>query len=578
VRDKNFTLGEMDMRPIVTFALTFLAAIAAFQPLSVHAQTSTSSQVVSGQVVSGQVVPAAITLTSLTGSFHDTRVGRPISGRIDAKGEAGTPLSFTVSIAPTHGRVTLAGAGQDGWTYRPNRGFVGPDRFEITVSQGTKTSKTKVVVLTNIAPTNRTYYVEAGRGSDTNRGTRESQPLATIQAAADRAGPGDTILIKNGTYLEANDEAVAHIRRSGAPGAPITFKAFPGHKPVLSVTRSWNHVLITGSYIRVEGLTVRGNADKIDIAQSNAVYERFLDPAKRTWGPETSFVNTNGIFVRPENSTAPAFEQFTPRHIEIIGNHVSHVPGGGIATDMADYIIIANNVVHDNAYRSVFANSGISIFHPQDTDGNYTDYKNIIKNNVAYRNRVEVKWWVLKRLSDGNGIIVDDTDNSQIKGIPYKGRSLIANNIAFENGGAGVQSYSSQNVDVFYNTLYRNTLTPELNWGQIVMRVTKNGRVMNNIVVTEPGERPNEADRTTNVVYDYNLYFGTEIPPVMGPNDIIADPKFVDVSNADKLGLRLAPGSPAANSGTPIAGIDRDLTGGPRVLGTGPDRGAFEGP
>jgi hypothetical protein len=518
------------------------------------------------------------TLMPLTGSFHDTRINQPISGRIGVQGATNAPLTFSISILPQNGRAILANSNQDGWIYTPRRGFVGADRFEVSVTDGSTTSKTKIVVLTNVAPTNRTYYVEAARGSDTNRGVIESLPFATIQAAANVANPGDTILIKNGVYREANNEAVAHIRRSGAPGAPITFKAFPGHTPILMATRSWNHVLITGSYIRVEGLTIRGNADKIDIAQSQAVYERFLKPETRTWGPETSFVNTNGIFVRPENSRAPAFEQITPRHIEIIGNNVSHVPGGGIATDMADYITIAYNVVHDNAYRSIFANSGISIFHPQDTDGNYTAYKNIIRNNLAYRNRVEVKWWVLKRLSDGNGIIVDDTDNSQIKGIPYKGRSLIANNVAFENGGAGIQSYSSQNVDVFYNTLSRNTRTPELDWGQIVMRTTKNGRVMNNIVVAEEGEKLNEADRTQNVIYDFNLYFGTAIPPVMGPNDIIADPKFVDVGTAGKRDFRLAPGSPASNTGTAIEGIDRDLSGGPRVLGRGPDRGALEGP
>jgi hypothetical protein len=538
------------------------------------ASIGAKAQVPSSPVLANQTNPP----TSLSGSFHDTVTGRPVSGRIDATAGSGQPMAFAVSIQPRNGKVNIADPSQDGWTYRPNGNVIGPDRFEITVTEGTKTSKTKIVVLNNIAPTNRTFYVEAGRGSDENRGTLETMPLATIQAAANRAGPGDTILIKNGVYREVSNEAVVHIRRSGSPGAPITFKAFPGHTPILMATRSWNHVLITGSYIRIEGLTIRGNADKIDMAQSEAVYERFLKPETRTWGPETSLVNTNGIFVRPENSRAPAFEQFTPRHIEIIGNNVSHVPGGGIATDMADYITIAYNVVHNNAYRSIFANSGISIFHPQDTDGNYTDYKNIIRNNLAYRNRVEVKWFQYKRLSDGNGIIVDDTDNSQIRGIPYKGRSLIANNVAFENGGAGIQSFSSQNVDVFYNTLYRNTLTPELDWGQIVMRTTKNGRVMNNIIVADPGEKINESDRTTNVVYDYNLYFGTNVAPVMGPNDIIADPKFVDVSTSGKRDFRLSAGSPASNTGTPIPSIDRDLIGGPRVVGAGPDRGAFEGP
>ena len=58
-------------------------------------------------------------------------------------------------------------------------------------------------------------------------------------------------------------------------------------------------MLITASHIRVEGLEISGNARNIDIAESQKLYERFLKPEKRTWEPETSFVNTNGIFVRP---------------------------------------------------------------------------------------------------------------------------------------------------------------------------------------------------------------------------------------------------------------------------------------
>jgi Bacterial Ig domain/Right handed beta helix region len=559
----------MNLRQKTHVMLAMVAVFFVLFPTLSFAQGASASQTAASASSQG--------LSSLTGSFHDTRVNQAVSGRIDAQG-ATTPLTFSVSIAPQNGRVVLSNPNQDGWTYTPARGFVGADRFQISVTDGSQTTKTKVVVVTNVAPTNRTYYVDAARGSDNNRGVLENLPFATIQAAANVAGPGDTILIKSGIYRETNNEAVVHIRRSGAPGAPITFKPFPGNTPILMATRSWNHILITGSYIRIEGLTIRGNADKIDIAQSQQVYERFLKPETRTWGPETSLVNTNGIFVRPENSRAPAFEQFTPRHIEIIGNNVSHVPGGGIATDMADYVTIAYNVVHDNAYRSIFANSGVSIFHPQDTDGNYTAYKNIIRNNIVYRNRVEVKWFQYQRLSDGNGIIVDDTDNSQIRGIPYKGRSLVANNVAFENGGAGIQAFSSQNIDVFYNTLYRNTQTPELDWGQIVMRTTKNGRVMNNIVVAEAGEKINEADRTQNVVYDYNLYFGTAVPPVMGANDVIADPKFIDVNSTGKRDFRLGVGSPASNTGTVIQSIDRDLSGGPRIVGSGPDRGAIEGP
>ena len=44
-------------------------------------------------------------------------------------------------------------------------------------------------------------------------------------------------------------------------------------------------------------------------------------------------------------------------------------------------------------------------------------------------------------VTDGNGIIIDDGRNSQAfvgtPGVSYKGATLVSNNLAFNNGGAG---------------------------------------------------------------------------------------------------------------------------------------------
>ena len=55
-------------------------------------------------------------------------------------------------------------------------------------------------------------------------------PFRTIQHAYDKAGPGDIIVLRGGTYREA----VSLSNKSGKEGAPITLKAYPGEKPVLS--------------------------------------------------------------------------------------------------------------------------------------------------------------------------------------------------------------------------------------------------------------------------------------------------------------------------------------------------------
>lgn len=60
------------------------------------------------------------------------------------------------------------------------------------------------------------------KANNTNSGT-EDWPLRTIQAAADRALPGDTILIHAGIYRE---EVIPP--RGGEEGRPITYQAAPG--------------------------------------------------------------------------------------------------------------------------------------------------------------------------------------------------------------------------------------------------------------------------------------------------------------------------------------------------------------
>jgi len=71
----------------------------------------------------------------------------------------------------------------------------------------------------------------APTGSDDAAGTRDA-PLASIQKAVDRAGPGDTVVVRGGTYRQAT-----RLTRSGREGAPIRLRAMPGETVILSGTR-----------------------------------------------------------------------------------------------------------------------------------------------------------------------------------------------------------------------------------------------------------------------------------------------------------------------------------------------------
>ena len=74
------------------------------------------------------------------------------------------------------------------------------------------------------------YTVDPAHKSaaDANPGTPD-KPLASISAAAKLAQPGDTVLIQGGVYRES-----LSVPRSGEPGKPITYKAAPDQRVVLT--------------------------------------------------------------------------------------------------------------------------------------------------------------------------------------------------------------------------------------------------------------------------------------------------------------------------------------------------------
>src|SRR5215208_6213927 len=72
-----------------------------------------------------------------------------------------------------------------------------------------------------------TFYVSTG-GSDSNAGSL-AKPFRSIQRAANAAGPGDTVLVRGGTYRET-----VRPLRSGTSGSPIKFQAYDGERVTVS--------------------------------------------------------------------------------------------------------------------------------------------------------------------------------------------------------------------------------------------------------------------------------------------------------------------------------------------------------
>jgi hypothetical protein len=407
-----------------------------------------------------------------------------------------------------------------------------------------------------------TWYV-SGTGSDENAGTKITAPFATLQHAANLTAPGDTVMVLNGTYgVPCTQCDVLDINTSGTADAPITYRAYPGQSPVINFKNGWTGISINANYIVISGFNVGGGRAMVTLAYAQA----------NATNLSNYLTSANGIVVGCGSGQ-------TFSHVVIQNNVVHDAPGAGIATCYADYITIAHNSSYMNAYWSPYANSGISIWEMRDTDSN-TGYKNFVLDNVSYENREYIPFYEAGTITDGNGIIVDDNKNTQSNNVAYGGRTLVANNIAYLNGGSGIHTYASAHVDIVFNTTYENNRTPNLNEGNIFANSGTDVNILNNILYAAPDfTYYSTYNNASNVVYDYNILYSTtpvksEKSVAPGPHDIVADPKL---TAAASYNFALKSGSPAIGSASSTDAPATDYVGNPRPTpGGGFDRGALQ--
>lgn len=420
------------------------------------------------------------------------------------------------------------------------------------------------------------YYVSALTGSDSNVGLNETTPFLNIQTAANLTLPGDTVFIMEGTYSEAKIHYIIHntvlyVSKSGSENKYITYINYPGHHPVISGSNCrWACVEIRANYIRFEGMELEGPNQDITYEEAMDMYEYYIEnPENRDWNL-LGTMNTGGITLGTDASSSPF------HHIEVRNCIIHDFQGGGIGGSEFDYVLIENNKVYNNSWYGMYATSGISLLGSVDTDTITTEYKIIVRGNICFNNKTLIPWAGRGYLSDGNGIIIDsnknlDNDNAG----PYNGRTLVENNVSYNNGGSGIHAYNSNRVDIINNTAYNNGTV--VAYAEIFGQNGNDIHVYNNIMYARKGGACNSNDDGTT--YDYNIYYNGPVS-LKGPNDLIADPKFVKLAKDETADLSLRNTSPAINSGAYENNkySHSDISGIERPVGSFPDRGAYESP
>ena len=222
------------------------------------------------------------------------------------------------------------------------------------------TSLFLLVQIAAILATN--YYVDAINGNDLFAGSL-SMPKKTLQGVAnlDLVG-GDIVLVRAGTYTNSGGGAALSIGKSGNAAAPIVFKNYQDEKPIIQFD-AWNGIeIINGaSYIEINGFEIQGFKGAVDlrtVARAEMQYGTYATCANLSIA---ALYNGNGIVVNDKSRTTLIDNS---HHIKIVNCKVHDCGGGGIAISGADYVTIENNETYRNAWYSVYANSGISVYQP----------------------------------------------------------------------------------------------------------------------------------------------------------------------------------------------------------------------
>ena len=180
-------------------------------------------------------------------------------------------------------------------------------------------------------------------------------------------------------------------------------------------------------------------------------------------------VIVDGIEVYAANPSNPTYPNGTgissqlSDYVTIRNCYVHDMALNGIAFNRGDYFTIEKNTLRDNSKISTLNGSGISIYQPRKLD-DAPGAHGRIRRNVCYRNEINEPFVYdeigidIGQPTDGNGIILDDFNNTQGNNPnpPYDVLTIVENNLCFDNGGAGIKVFETVNAMIRHNTVYHN--------------------------------------------------------------------------------------------------------------------------
>jgi hypothetical protein len=254
-----------------------------------------------------------------------------------------------------------------------------------------------------------TFYVSTN-GNDAAPGSHD-KPWKTIQHAADTLEPGETALVRGGTYLEN-----VRITRDGTADAPITISSYPSEHAIVQAPPtpggrlvgtsgdSYPFQIDSASYVRVHGFVIQG-------ARGPSTADVYFDQ-------DSDHIELSGNEIR-RSADQGVYGERTTHDLQILGNVIHDNGPSPIHQSHGIYLegvaqLLANNVVYDNHY-----GYGIQIYPS-------ADQVLIVHNTVVGNGNTA---------SSSGGIVLGGNSETTVD------NTTVVNNIVAFNASSGIRSF-----------------------------------------------------------------------------------------------------------------------------------------
>jgi parallel beta-helix repeat protein len=302
----------------------------------------------------------------------------------------------------------------------------------------------------------RNFYI-AANGNNSNNGSPTSPWLTLQNADSSDRQPGDCINVAPGTYRgmtlshggdHASTNRYVTYRCQTLDGCTIEGNAGPNGN-----SSFWFQNSGSANFVILDGFVMTGTG-----------------AARRPYGTGVSVWNgTNGA-------------QIASHHIWVINSIISHFSQSGVSFSASEYFYVLHNTMYENAGGTCDAQGSAIAFNIPHPLPGYTPtlddktnpnlwigsfvigsdfFRNVFEWNVVYNNALTHCGNATNPYdTDGNGIIMDTFSSRTGNSVEYVNQTLIAFNIAYNNGGGGIHIFNSEFVTVANNSCYNNYLDP----------------------------------------------------------------------------------------------------------------------